>query len=180
MARGAQVKDSQGVAGVTRKRQAKATDGARLTAESVRVHDGEAQVTGRGRGAGSLWDNVVSEPVMPVMKCHRFWWRETWRRGRLVLTGRSSSAFIRRKLACHCNAAAQENILMEIRLCGGALIYFHMWNTAAAALNRQRFLMFNVYMQFERFHQLKISEERDVNVVNGYKHGHVGEPRQVQ
>lgn len=72
---------------------------------------------------------------------------------------------------------------MEIRLCEGALIYFHMGNTAAAAaaaLNRHRSLMFNVYMQFERFHQLKLSEERDVNDVNGCKHGHVGEPRQVQ
>lgn len=70
MAGGAQVKDSQGVAGVTRKGQAEATDGARLTAESVRVDDGEVQVTGRGRSARSRRDNVVSEPVMPVMKCH--------------------------------------------------------------------------------------------------------------
>lgn len=53
MAAGAQVKDSQGVAGVTRKGQAEATDGARLTAESVGVDDGEVQATGRGRGARS-------------------------------------------------------------------------------------------------------------------------------
>lgn len=94
MAAGAQVKDSQGVAGVTRKGQAEATDGARLTAESVGVDDGEVQATGRGRGARSRRDNVVSEPVMPVMKCDRFWWKETWQRGRLVSMGRSSSTFI--------------------------------------------------------------------------------------
>lgn len=73
-----------------------ATDGSRLTAAGVRGDDGEVQVTGRGRGAGSRRDNVVSEPVMPVMKCHRFWWKETWQKGRLASTGRSSSTFIGR------------------------------------------------------------------------------------
>lgn len=53
-------------------------------------------------------------------------------------------------------------------------------NTAAAALKMQLFLMFNVCIQFTRFYQLEISEEGDVNVVNGHKHGHMGEPRQVQ
>lgn len=122
MAGGAQVKDSQGVSGVTRKGQAKATDGARLTAQSVTVDDGEAQVTGQGRGAGSRRDNVVSEPVMPVMKCHRFWWRETWQRGRLVLTRRSFSTLLGANSLVTATLLCAGGTLMALRLCGGVVI----------------------------------------------------------
>lgn len=46
---------------------------------------------------------------------------------------------------------AQEKILMEIRLCGGVLIYSHMGKAAAAAaLYRQLVPMDNVYVQFKK------------------------------
>lgn len=41
-----------------------------LDTASVRGDDGEVEVTGRGRGSWSRRDNVVSGPVMPLMKCH--------------------------------------------------------------------------------------------------------------
>lgn len=48
--------------------EVESTDESRLTPMNVRSDDGAV----RGRGAGSRWDNVVSVPVMSVIKRHRF------------------------------------------------------------------------------------------------------------
>lgn len=52
--------------------EVEATDESRLTPMNVRSDDGAVRGVCWGRAAGSRWDNVVSMPVMSVIKCHRF------------------------------------------------------------------------------------------------------------